>query len=394
MFRRIVGFNSALERNYSSEEVTIERAAAMSRARHLFALHPAELLSLLETGWQTRVHTQADLGHPDHRSDIPGLPGINNISNANIALDIFGPNILQNREIFSATRGDGLVGQSRWDHLIYAWAIEATGIYEIFRRILHEFAHGESLGTPSAETTIWLRSTELLFYNFNRLPLFFIGSLSSEIKPDFKATLYNAFYRMFGTDSAYKSKQSKPYEFVKAGAINSTFIQSFEYFLHEVWQAISNRNNTSGVNLTDNSGLSIRADSLYDMCRARREGGNLARIEYLGVSLMSWFHMTVEFNSNIVVDLRCEASSPQDRLSKLAARVGMKSNNYSKNYFDMAENCSRILTMIETGLFNDETSVPALYQEGSPIEADIKRIITNWSEITKRDIKRQMPVGI
>ena len=32
-----------------------------------------------------------------------------------------------------------------WDHLIYAYMIGNTRIYEIFRRVLHEFLHGEKL---------------------------------------------------------------------------------------------------------------------------------------------------------------------------------------------------------------------------------------------------------
>ena len=35
-----------------------------------------------------------------------------------------------------------------WDHLIYAYMIENTRICEIFRRVVHEFTHGEKLGTP------------------------------------------------------------------------------------------------------------------------------------------------------------------------------------------------------------------------------------------------------
>lgn len=395
MFRRIVGFNDEIERNASSQGATAERTAAITRSRQLFALHPVEILSLLEIGWQTRVHdTNAALGHPDHRSDIPGLPGILSATAAGSVLDIFGPLALRNREIFSPTSPNPLIGPLRWDHLIYAYLIEATGVLEIFKRVIHEFVHGEKLGVPTPEAHLWLRNTEQLFYNTHQLPLLFISSLTSEIRPDIKGTFYNACWRMFGMDSAYTTKDSKPYNYVKAEAYNSTFVQTFEYFLWEVWQAIINRNNTSGADLTDDAALANRSDQLHDMCRARREGGNLSRVEFWSVSMMAWFHLTLSFNSPIVLALRAEASSPQDRLKKIAVRVGIQPHKYSKNFFDMAEQCSRILVLIESGTFNDETDVPALYQEDSPVEPDIRRIITHWSITTGRDIKRNMPVRV
>ena len=52
-----------------------------------------------------------------------------------------------------------------WDHLIYAYMVENTRIYEVFRRVLHEFLHGEKLGVPgSADSQRWLRVTEELFF--------------------------------------------------------------------------------------------------------------------------------------------------------------------------------------------------------------------------------------
>ena len=35
-----------------------------------------------------------------------------------------------------------------WDHLIYAYMVENTRVYEIFRRVLEEYAYGERLGVP------------------------------------------------------------------------------------------------------------------------------------------------------------------------------------------------------------------------------------------------------
>ena len=60
--------------------------------------------------------------------------------------------------------------------------VENTRMYEIFRRVLEEYAYGERLGVPSDETQRWLRTTEQLFYRDN--PPFQIYTLASWIRPD------------------------------------------------------------------------------------------------------------------------------------------------------------------------------------------------------------------
>jgi hypothetical protein len=48
------------------------------RAELLFRLHPVELAALLEQAWEFRKHDTTNrrtTGHPDRRSNIPGLPG-------------------------------------------------------------------------------------------------------------------------------------------------------------------------------------------------------------------------------------------------------------------------------------------------------------------------------
>ena len=45
------------------------------KAQKLFQLHPIELSSLLDQAWELRAHnTDEDQGHPDRRSNLPGLP--------------------------------------------------------------------------------------------------------------------------------------------------------------------------------------------------------------------------------------------------------------------------------------------------------------------------------
>ena len=129
------------------------------------------------------------------------------------------------------------------------------------------------------------------------------------------------------------------------------------------------------------------AHELHDMLRTRRESGNLSREEFFFVSMMSWFHLTLEFNSPLVIALRAEASSEDQRLFKVAERVKLPAHGKTFDFFRLADPMSSVLIQIELGTFNDEVSVPALYTPGSSLEADMRRIITHWSIATGRDMK-------
>jgi hypothetical protein len=114
----------------------------------------------------------------------------------------------------------------------------------------------------------------------------------------------------------------------------------------------------------------------------------LSREEFVFVSMMSWFHLTVEANDlPIVQDLRAQAASPEERLFKVAQRVGMPAHGLSKNYFDIADSISQILILIETGIFNARPAVPALYTPPSGVEDAMRTIIRDWSIITGRETK-------
>lgn len=364
------------------------------RAETLFRLHPVELSSLLDQAWVLRKHDiSVGQGHPYRRSNLPGLPNyllkFFACSEVNINSICLPPRVvasttqppenqcLESRDLPSCVT---------WNHLIYAYMIENTGIYEIFRRVLHEFRHGEALGVPIDGADHWLRNTEELFYK--EPASFSIASLNSFIRPDLNSTRCNAYYRMFGMELNHQQEDKISY--VKAKAANNEFVNTFEEFLRKVWVGIINEGNSSGEKRTDDSEIANLAEKLHDMLIARRIGGNLAREEFFFVSMMSWFQLTLEFDSPIVMSLRAEGPSPEERLHKIAQRVGKPAHALSKNFFDMADAISRILTQIETNIYSTAEAVPALYTytntPGGPIH-DIKKIITHWSITTGHDLK-------
>jgi hypothetical protein len=283
-----------------------------------------------------------------------------------------------------------------FDHLIYAYLIENTRIYEIFRRVLSEYLHGERLETPSEESQRWLRTTEELFYRDT--PPFFAFQLTSYIRPDIRATRRNAYYRMFGMDLNHGTDDGNRYPYERAAASNQDFVPMFEAFLQEVWRGIVNANNTSGSDTTDDVAIANLAERLSNMLRDRREHGNLSREEFFFVATMSWFHLTVEFDSPIVKDLKADGSNAAERLRAIGERVGLPAHGKTYDLFHLAGPMSRLLIAIESGSLNRPENVPLLYREllptvpptptsPTPLRTDVQTIITYWASATGHNIK-------
>ncbi len=223
----------------------------------------------------------------------------------------------------------------QWDHLIYAYMIENTRIYEIFRRVVHEFLYGEKLGAPGgSDTQFWLRNTEELFYRDP--PPFFITTVSSHIRPDLRASRRNAYQRMFGMDLNHGTDDNTPYPYIRADAANNEFVPTFEELLREVWVGYINRTTTSGAKPTDDEKIRELAHKLHDMLRTRRQNGNLSREEFYFVAMMSWFHLTVDSDLPIIRDLRAIGASAEQRLFKISQMVGLPAHGLSRSYFQIA----------------------------------------------------------
>jgi len=372
----------------------LAKAAVPNAAQVLVSLHPAEMTALLEQAWNLRVHLPSNpTGHPDHRSDTPGL------AIPQIPLPVLIPPSLAGANPdpaapFTKVLTDTLVGSTttppgvRWDHLIYAYMIENTRIAEIFRRVVDEFVHGEKFGAAREDTQGWLRNTEELF--FRDPPPFSITTLTSYIRPDVATMGRQAYYRMFGMDLNHGKDDNSLYPYVKVAAANKEFVTTFEELLRETWIGFINRSTTSGANPTDDAKLADLARKLNSMLMDRRRFGNLSREEFYLVAKMSWFHMTVE-NTNlpIIRDLRAEGSSPEQVLFKIAQMVGLPANGLAYHYFQIADSISAVLNAIETGTLQTPSAARAFYDPTPPNQlADfMNNIIVNWSAITGHDVK-------
>ncbi|MFZ5519147.1 MAG: hypothetical protein ACOY90_21125 [Candidatus Zhuqueibacterota bacterium] len=350
-------------------------ASLPNGARTLFQAHPFELLKLLELTWRNKTVTGTIIGTPVNRSKIASSSMLNRNLNA---------------------FGRGLTVPAMWDHLIYAYMIENTRIYEIFNRVLIEFLHGEKLGTLSPESQQWMHNTEELFYK-DPLPLT-ITSIVSHIRPDMRATRRNAYQRMFGMDLNHGKDDGQPYPYIRADAANNEFVITFEELLREVWIGMTHISASAAPKPIDDAKIITLLNRLSDMLLSRRKDGSLSREEFALVSMMSWFHLTIETDPepSIIEDLRAQATGAEQRLYKIAQRVGLPAHGLSSSLFDIADPISRILIQIEMKTYNNSAKVIELYTKGTAYpasfsgpgpEADLRMIITHWSIITGHDVK-------
>jgi len=361
----------------------------LDAARKVFGIHPIQLSRFLEEVWLRRNPNLVNLTPPG--LEIPeavaqlGLERDSGIQNENVTIDG------RTEPLIDPAR-QALYPPTIWDHLIYAYMVENTRAYEIFRRVLEEYAYGERLGVPAGESQRWLRTTEQLFYRDN--PPFQIYTLASWVRPDIRAVRRNAYHRMFGLDLNHGTDDNRPYPYPRATAANTEFSSTFEELLREVWRAIENVNNHVGPNQTDVTTISNLARALFDMLRVRRQDnvGNLARDELFHVSTMHWLHLTLSFNTPIVTDLQADATSAAERLQKIGERVGLPAHSRTDSYLRLATAMSLVLREMELGTFNTPAGAPALFQQSLFQEA-MQETITHWSIATGRDVKVR-PVAV
>jgi len=283
-----------------------------------------------------------------------------------------------------------------WDHLIYAYVVESTRIVQILGRVVREYRSGEALGIASQETRRWVEATEtLLFGAANPLAAWLS---TSHVRPDAEAVRRNAYWRMFGLDLGFGREDNTPPAYAKAQAANASFTALFEELLFELWQAISNLRNQSGVNQSDDDRIYRIAEQLRFVLNSRRQSDMLRREELSAVAALGWAELTVSFDTPVVKDLGADATNPGDRLKIIGERVGLAAHSRSAAFFAMSEEISILLRVIEAGFVSGPSTAWLLYAtepeftlpDGfkiTPFGNESRRVITEWAAATGKDLK-------
>lgn len=292
----------------------------------------------------------------------------------------------------------GTSGAILWDHLFYAYLVESTGIVEIMAEVVRRYVTGESLPIPNINTTAWVRGTEDLF--FRDPPLFRVGSLTSQLRPDARINRRNVYWRMFGVDLPHPlgAVAGQPWKITAGPASNVRFLEMWNELLRQVWMGIENEKNKVGSNPTDNSYLSYLCKTIGEMLRLRRRGGMLAREEFSYVCMLNWFHLTVDYDSQVIVDLSATAGAnrgnPADRLEAVGQRVGIAPSRQARELFELADLVSPVMWAFELGMFDDPSQALLLYKLTdlpvgitSIIADTMNRIIDLWQSATGERVK-------
>jgi hypothetical protein len=384
------------------------------------ALHPLQLSGFVEAVWETWRRAPrfgAPLAPTVPRAVVPGLGRTGDrttpvpqpfpvLSDPLVALlrsrdslypvgggevDVDLVNVVEPflaRQLRSTGRGKNVA--PLWRHLIYAYLIENTRIIELFQRVLVEALHDESFGTLSDTTFRWLRLTESLFFRDGESSL--IHSITSQARPDIRATRRNAYYRMFGMDLNHGGADGGPYPYVKAANANVDFAKTLQDLLRELWRGHINAGNINGPNTTDVANIDELVDRLKNMLNARRISAdnsftNLAREELVAVATAEWFHLAVSFNSSLTEDLNISATTPDERVRQLGERVKLPAHTKARSFFFLAEDLPPLLRQIELGDFDAPGDQEALFRNAGPIRDAVLRIISHWSHATGADLK-------
>jgi len=380
---------------------TVDPAAAQRKTDSLFIYHPLQISAIVETAWRNRYNaansrfvpwpefvTEQLLAH--HFIQGWHFPKVGSPTRIEQPVSImptgepFTPPVKQ-PGISPAPGGN--VRPVNWDHLIYAYLIENTHIYDVFSKVLETYIFSEQLETPSPASQQFWRNTEYLIYG-DGMPTM-LWSPVSRLRRDEVANRLTLYYWMFGLDISHAQEAAAKHPYEKPAAANRDFIVTFEAFAREVWRGIINAKNTSGANDTDAAVIATLARRVYDMMATRRLARK-EREEFRAVAVMAWLHLAVMYDSPAVVDLKATASSPEQRLAKMAERVGMRVHPKAKPLFDLAQPFSSLMQQIETGRFNDPAIAKLLITLGNDLELNAEKVIDQYALATGRDVKAQV----
>jgi hypothetical protein len=366
----------------------------------LFATHPIQLSRWLEeiwhfggvANWPLSPPPPFALGDPEvlRRLELPDGLRLDTLQSG-----LNPPPTAGDPALFLDPTLPALASRLPWDHLIYAYLVESTGIVEILGEVARRYVVGETLDAPSVQTLAWARATEELF--FRDPPLFHIGGLTSQLRPNARFNRWNAYWRMFGWDLPQAITDGADGQRWKqdAGATaNTRFLELWTELLGQVWLGIENENNQVGANPTDVEYIRYLCQTIGEMLRLRRRGGMLAREEFAYVAMLSWFHLTVEFDTAVVRDLRASAGAagnPADRLAAIGSRVGITPPRQAREMFELADLLSPILWFIEFDQFSTTANAQLLFTlTGIPntvIADDMRRVIDMWQSATGQGVK-------
>ncbi len=376
----------------------------------VFAIHPMQLSRWLEEIWagggMTHWPAVSAVGAPGGNLQLPGLATSGprfqlptGLRDQTLRSGIRPPMPPVLPPVFEPRLPPALgvdFGPLPSEHLFHAYLVESTGIVDVLAEVVRRYVVGETLPTPSLDTLVWVRTTEELF--FREPPLFHIGGLTSQLRPDPQVNRRNAYWRMFGCDLPHSPRgladAQQPWKRDIGPVANTRFIELWNELLRQVWIGIENDANQVGANPTDSSYVGYLCQTIGELLRLRRQNGMLMREEYIYNAMLDWMLLTVEFDTAVVHTLSATASAggnPADRLAGIGAHVGITPPRNARELFELADLVSPVLWFIELRQFDAPGNAELLYRKfngaNPTIPATMNRIVDLWQSVTGEPLK-------
>ncbi len=154
---------------------------ALKNVNSLFMYHPLQVSALVETVWRCRYHSALSPFVPWPATIT--TPLLQDGTNFFSGYDWTGGTPSQLQQTLPPPTGGpliapidqpGLTGMdpnsglpklhTNWDHLIWAYVVENTRIFDIFSKVLETYMFSEDLEVPSLPSQLFLRNLEYLVY--------------------------------------------------------------------------------------------------------------------------------------------------------------------------------------------------------------------------------------
>lgn len=319
----------------------------------------------------------------------------------------------------AATYGDNVgFGDTNPYHMVYAYLLENTRMFQIFDKLITMFRQDEKLTKAGLEgitntniNQLLLNTEQLFFKDFGSNSV--NANIVSSLRPGSDATRRNAYHRLLGLGLNWNNyRTNAPVEFHKAEYSNKSLIAKLELFLRGFWDAYSNASNTAGVNNTDMFNLKMVVKDLRLQLMSRRSNDavfnaadygryHLSHEEYSSVIFAAWLKYLVLPGSPLAEYLRCDANTPGDVLVNMGNRIGLPAHTKSDALFDMADDLATFMRSVEMGFYENgtilEDVVKAHTSAGNPVYQPLQEqwlnILNNWELTTGRSMKDTIVVN-
>ena len=220
--------------------------AAQANVNSLFTYHPLQISAIVETVWRNRYNSAQSPFVP-WPMDITNLlladtnfltgykwspAGVPTQVSQSLPSPVSGqPFTLPSQQpgIAGINPGTGFPTKwTNWDHLIWAYVVENTRIFDIFNKVLETYMWSEDLEVPSPASQLFLRNLEFLIYG-DAIPSM-IWTAGGRARKDEVANRLTVYYWMFGLDLSHAHELVGPHPYTKPAAANREFIPVFEEF--------------------------------------------------------------------------------------------------------------------------------------------------------------------